>query len=84
MGSYVRVQEQRKDHVRITESRLVQILGLMAGSVGLLGGLFLLDRKPLLAVLGMLGAMALLLGSLGKLCNDSRAELSEENIDGRE
>ena len=74
MGSYVRVQEQRKDHLRMTELRLVQVLGLMAGSVGLLGGLFLLDREPLLAVLGMLGAMALLLRSLGKLCNDSRAE----------
>jgi hypothetical protein len=58
----------------MTELRLVQAFGLMAGSVGLLGGLFLLDREPLLAVLGMLGAMALMLGSLGKLCNDSRAE----------
>ena len=58
----------------MTELRLVQVLGLMAGSGGLLGGLFLLDREPLLAVLGMLGAMALMLGSLGKLCNDSRAE----------
>jgi hypothetical protein len=60
--------------LRMTELRLVQVLGLMAGSVGLLGGLFLLDREPLFAVLGMLGAMALMLGSLGKLCNDSRAE----------
>jgi hypothetical protein len=58
----------------MTELRLVQVLGLMAGSIGLLGGLFLLDREPLLAVLEMLGAMALLLRSLGKLCNDSRAE----------
>ena len=58
----------------MTELRLVQIFGLMAGSVGLLGGLFLLDREPLFAVLGMLGAMALMLGSLGKLCNDCREE----------
>jgi hypothetical protein len=58
----------------MTELRLVQILGLMAGSVGLLGGLFLLDREPLFAVLGMLSAMALVLGSLGKLCDRSRAE----------
>jgi hypothetical protein len=58
----------------MTELRLVQVLGLMAGSIGLLGGLFLLDREPLLAVLEMLGAMALLLRSLGKLCNDNRAE----------
>ena len=74
MGSYTRVEEQQKDHLRMTELRLVQILGLMAGSVGLLGGLFLLDREPLFAVLGMLGAMALMLGSLGKLCDGSRAE----------
>lgn len=74
MGSYPRVEEQRKDHLRMTELWLVQIFGLMAGSVGLLGGLFLLDREPLFAVLGMLGAMALMLGSLGKLCNGSRAE----------
>ena len=58
----------------MTELRLVQVLGLTAGSVGLLGGLFLLDREPLFAVLGMLGAMALMLGSLGKLCNGSREE----------
>lgn len=74
MGWYARVQEQQKDHLRMTELRLVQILGLMAGSVGLLGGLFLLDREPLFAVLGMLSAMALVLGSLGKLCDGSRAE----------
>ncbi|HKV81335.1 MAG TPA: hypothetical protein VJP02_24525 [Candidatus Sulfotelmatobacter sp.] len=74
MDSYARSQEQRKDHLRMTELRLVQIFGLMAGSVGLLGGLFLLDREPLFAVLGMLGAMAVMLGSLGKLCNDSREE----------
>ena len=58
----------------MTDLRLVQIFGLMAGSVGLLGGLFLLDREPLFAVLGMLGAMALMLGALGKLSNDSREE----------
>ena len=58
----------------MTELRLLQIFGLTAGSVGLLGGLFLLGREPLFAVLGMLGAMALMLGSLGKLCNDSREE----------
>ena len=58
----------------MTELRLVQIFGLMVGSVGLLGGLFLLDREPLFAVLGMLSAMALMLGALGKLCNDSREE----------
>jgi hypothetical protein len=52
----------------------VQVLGLMAGSGGLLAGLLLLDREPMFGVLGMLGAMALLLGSLAKLCNGSRTE----------
>ncbi len=56
------------------EFRLVQVFGLMAGSGALLASLFLLDREPLLGVLGMLGAMALMLGSLAKLCNGSRAE----------
>ena len=46
----------------------MRVLGLVAGSGGLLAGLFLLDREPLFGVLGILGAMALLLGSLAKLC----------------
>jgi len=58
----------------MTESRPVQALGLMAGSCGLLAALFLLDREPLFGVLGSLAAMALLLGSLAKLCNYGRAE----------
>lgn len=65
---------QKEDHLRMTESRPMQVLGLMAGSGGLLAGLFHLDREPLIAVLGMLGAMALLLGSLARLCNGSRTE----------
>jgi hypothetical protein len=56
------------------EFRLVLVLGLMAGSGTLLASLFLLDREPLFGVLGMLGAMALTLGSLAKLCDGSRAE----------
>lgn len=56
------------------EFRLVQVFGLMAGSSALLASLFLLDKEPLFAVLGMLGAMALTLGSLAKLCDGSRAE----------
>lgn len=56
------------------EWRSLQVCGVMAGSGGLLAGLFHLDREPLFGVLGMLGAMALMLGSLGKLCNDSREE----------
>ena len=56
------------------ELRLLQACGVIAGSGGLLAGLFHLDREPLFAVLGMLGAMALVLGSLAKLCDDGGAE----------
>lgn len=52
----------------------VQVFGLIVGTGCVLWGLFLLDRKPLFGVLGMLGGMAVLLGSLAKLCDDSRAE----------
>lgn len=52
----------------------VPVFGLGVGTGGLLWGLFLLDRKPLFGVLGMLGGMAVLLGSLAKLCDESRAE----------
>jgi len=52
----------------------VQVLGLMAGFGGLLVGLFLLESEPLFGVIGMLGAMALLLGSLTQLCEDGKAE----------
>lgn len=38
-----------------------QIVGLLTGFAALLGGLFLLDREPLFGVLGILGAMSLLL-----------------------
>ena len=57
--------------------RPLQALGLPAGFVGLVRGLLLLNREPLFGVLGTLGAMALLLGSLSKLCDDSRAEWPE-------
>lgn len=52
----------------------MEILGLVAGAGSLLGCLFLLDREPLFGVLGILGAMALVLGSLARLCDDGRAE----------
>jgi hypothetical protein len=52
----------------------LQVVGLIAGSGGLLWGLVLLEIEPLVAVLGMLAAMALLLGSLSKLCHDSTTE----------
>jgi hypothetical protein len=54
--------------------RPLQALGLPAGFVGLLAGLFLLNREPLFGVLGALGAMALLLGSLARLCEISSTE----------
>ena len=63
---------QDKNQAQPKEYRTLQVLGLMAGSGGLLVGLFLLDREPLFGVLGMLGAMALLLGSLAKLCKVAR------------
>ena len=46
-------------------------LGLPAGFVGLVTGLLLLSREPLFGVLGTLGAMALLLASLARLCESS-------------
>lgn len=52
----------------------MQVFGVMAGSGGLLAGLFLLDREPLFGVLAILGAMALLLGSLAKLFDVNRTE----------
>jgi hypothetical protein len=48
-----------------------QALGLLAGFVGLVGGLLTLNREPLFGVLGMLGAMALLLAVLTGLCESS-------------
>ena len=54
--------------------RPVQILALLAGFCGLLGGLLLLDREPLFGVLGMLGSMALLLESLARFCGGGSTE----------
>lgn len=51
----------------------MQVFGLIAGSGGLLAGLFLLDREPLFGVLAVLGAMALLLRSLAKLLDAGRS-----------
>jgi hypothetical protein len=65
---FLPLQDINIDNEQIQEQRKVQVLGLMAGSTGLLAGLFLLDREPLFGVLGMLGAMALLLGAVAKLC----------------
>lgn len=52
--------------------RPLQALGIPTGFSGLLVGLFLLDREPLMGVLAMLGAMTLLLGSLAKLSESRR------------
>ena len=47
------------------------VIGLIAGAGSLLAGLFLLDSEPLFGALGMLGAMALLMGSVARLCGES-------------
>jgi len=54
----------------------LQALGLPAGFVGLVAGLLLLNREPLFGVLGTLGAMALLLGSVARLCESSSTEMT--------
>ena len=68
--------------------RTAQVLALLAGFGGLLGGLLLLDREPLFGVLGMLGSMALLLESLtgfrGVRTTLFRTRHIEEITDGRE
>ena len=58
----------------MTWPRPVQIVGLIAGFVGLLSGLFYLDGEPLFGVLEVLGAMALLLWGLAKPREGSNAE----------
>ena len=58
----------------MTTPRPLQALGLLAGFVGLVAGLLLLDQEPLFGVLGTLGAMALLLASLARLCESSSAD----------
>ena len=45
-------------------SSFLRIIGVITSWAGLLGGLFLLYREPVFGVLGMLGAMTLLLASL--------------------
>lgn len=55
-------------------SRSQQIAALLAGFGGLLAGLSLLDREPILGVLGMLGSMALILESLVSLRAGSSSE----------
>jgi hypothetical protein len=53
-------------NARMKMGRPAQILGVAVGFGGLVAGLFLLDGKPLCGVLGMLGAMALILQSLAR------------------
>lgn len=52
----------------------VPITGLLIGFPGLLRALFMLDRDPLSAVLGLLACMALLLASVAFLCGDDYME----------
>jgi hypothetical protein len=58
----------------VEEVHFVHTLELLTGFGGLLAGMFLLDRQPILGVLGMLGAMALTLVSLQRLCKSGNSE----------
>ena len=65
--------------MRMKVPRALQILGLLAGGNGLLAGLFLLEREPLLGVLGILGAMALVLGTAANLAEEeARSDFEQE------
>jgi hypothetical protein len=75
--------------LRMKLSLVSQIVVLTAGYGVLLLGLFLLDREPIIGVLGMLGAMALVLWALS---SSTKAEAvqelrcvitNQENSDGR-
>ncbi len=51
--------------------RSLQALALPTGFLGLVMGLILLNQEPLFGVLETLGAMALLLAALNRLCETS-------------
>ena len=59
------------DRIQMTNSHAVPLLGVVTGGGGLLVSLVHLDANPIVAVLGILGAMALLLASLARLCQDN-------------
>jgi len=59
-------------------SRTWQVFRLLAGFGGLLAGMLLLEKEPLFGVLAMLGAMALLLGTLANLAMaEARSDFAE-------
>jgi len=62
---------RQKGEERVNVSYALRLLGVVAAWAGLLMSLFLLNRAPLIGVLGILGAMALLLRSMAKLCEDN-------------
>ncbi len=62
----------KKNSRQMTMSYAALLLGVIAGWGGLLAGLVLLNENALFAVLGILGAMALLLASLARLCQNDR------------
>jgi len=65
--------------MRMKVPRALQILGLLAGGNGLLAGLFLLAREPLLGVLGILGSMALVSGTAANLADEeARSSFGEQ------
>lgn len=54
----------------------VPITGLLIGFPGLLRALLMLDRDPVMAVLGLLTCMALLLASVALLCGEDYVEFA--------
>ncbi|HEY3927821.1 MAG TPA: hypothetical protein VGL89_05570 [Candidatus Koribacter sp.] len=56
--------------MRLNIPRVVPVAGLLIGFPGLLRALLMLDQDPVVAVLGLLAAMALLLASVACLFRD--------------
>ena len=59
------------ERTQMTTSHAALLLGVVTGWGGLLAGLVLLFRNPLVAVLAILAAMALLLALVARLCQDN-------------
>lgn len=66
--------------MRMNASSPLLMAGVVAGCGGLLAGLFLLDQEPLFGVLGILGAMALLLAAVARLAHaGARTDFAEQD-----
>jgi hypothetical protein len=69
-----------KENTQVNVSNALRLLGVVIAWAGLLASLYLLKREPLFGVLGILGAMALLLHCLAKLLQKvSNAAISLED-----